>query len=75
MELGRNPISCKMDVRTQPACKDAVVEAPATTKANDKRNERAIQENHAHAKIIPLGKRTKKNKTRIIVAKDTDDVR
>ena len=40
------------------------------TKAGDKNDQRIVQE-HVHAKIIPLGKRAK-NKTRIIVARDTD---
>ena len=44
------------------------VDTSTRTKASDKNIERIVRE---HAKIIPLGRRTK-NKTRIIVDKDTD---
>ena len=46
----------------------AIIETSSRTKASDANSERIVRE---HAKIIPLGKRAK-NKTRIIVAKDTD---
>jgi len=41
------------------------------TKASNENNEQIIRE-HAHAKLIPLGKRTKAKRTHIIVARDTD---
>ena len=39
------------------------------TKTSNEKNEQIIRE---HAKVIPLGKRTKAKRTHIIVARDTD---
>ncbi len=62
-------ITLNMNRRSQH--KDAaIIETSTRTKASDKNRERIIRE-HAHAKIIPLGRRAK-TKTHIIVARDTD---
>ena len=64
----KNPITLKMNRRSQHR-DAAVIETSTRTKASDRNKERIIQE-RAHAKIIPLGKRTK-TRTHIIVARDT----
>ena len=64
-------VICKKAITLKMKRPSQHVDTSTRTKASNENNEQIIRE-HAHAKIIPLDKRTKAKRTHIIVARDTD---
>ena len=64
-------VICKINITLKMKRPSQHGDASSKTKASDANSEQIVRE-HAHAKLIPLGKRTKAKRTHIIVARDTD---
>jgi len=64
-------VICKNNITLKMKRPSQHVDTSTRTRASNENNEQIIRE-HAHAKTIPLGMRTKAKRTHIIVARDTD---